>query len=272
MTGKDDNTKRVIIKRKKVFVRTADHGGTWKVAYADFVTAMMAFFMLMWLLNATTDKQRRGLADYFSPSIALSATSGGGEGALGGRAMSADASRIQMGRGGITNSEANGSTEEDGTLKVLEAAIMGKGGDSLVDEELLRHVTVRLTDQGLVIEFFALAGSPLFADGVPTDLMIQLLASVAPEITSVPNALAIEAFAASEPVVARDPRVWPVSQNRADAVRRALPQAGISLDRVVRITGHADRRPVASNPLSARNNRIELVVLRDTVPPRVDGR
>jgi len=270
MTGKDDNKRPIIIKRKKV-IAGGHHGGAWKVAYADFVTAMMAFFMLMWLLNATTDKQRKGLADYFSPTIALSRASGGGDGALGGRSMSADASRIQMGRGGITQSEANGSTEEDGSLEVLEAAIMGKGGDSLVDDELIRHVTVRLTDTGLVIEFFSLPGSPLFDGGAPTDLMVTLLTSIADDITSVPNAIAVEAFVASEPVVTRDPQVWSLSQARADGVRDALPEAGISTDRLVRITGHADRRPVASNPLSERNNRIEIVVLRDTVPPRRAG-
>ena len=61
-----------IIKRKKVVAGDGHHGGAWKVAYADFVTAMMAFFLLMWLLNATTERQRKGLADYFAPTIAVS--------------------------------------------------------------------------------------------------------------------------------------------------------------------------------------------------------
>lgn len=78
------NTAPVIIKRKKVIGGGGHHGGAWKVAYADFVTAMMAFFMLMWLLNATTEKQRKGLADYFSPTISISRISGGGRrGAFG---------------------------------------------------------------------------------------------------------------------------------------------------------------------------------------------
>ena len=71
MVGK--NLAPVIIKRKKVIVSGGHHGGAWKVAYADFVTAMMAFFMLMWLLNATTEKQRKGLADYFHPTIVVRA-------------------------------------------------------------------------------------------------------------------------------------------------------------------------------------------------------
>ena len=271
MAARNDNKRPIIIKRKKV-IAGGHHGGAWKVAYADFVTAMMAFFMLMWLLNATTDKQRKGLADYFSPTISLNATSAGGDGALGGDSMAADASRVQMGRGGITASEANGSTEEDATLAALEAAILGKGGDSLVDEELLRHVTVSLTDEGLVLEFFALPGSPLFQGGVPTRLMKALLASVGPELADIPNALAIAAYAASEPVVTREPQVWTKTQAQADTVRRALPEVGLSDNRVVRITGHADKRPIASDPLSVRNNRIELIVLRDAVAPRSNGR
>ncbi|CTQ33634.1 flagellar motor protein MotB [Jannaschia rubra] len=267
MAGKKDNQRPIIIKRKKV-VEGGHHGGAWKVAYADFVTAMMAFFMLMWLLNATTEKQRKGLADYFSPTIAVSRASGGGDGALGGRSMSTDASQVQLGRGGITPSEANGTAAEDATLAAIEAAIMGKGGDSLVDEELLRHVTVRLTDEGLVIEFFDLPGSPLFEGEEPTHLMSRLLASVAPALREHPNALAIEAYTAAEPVVTREPMVWPLSSARADAIRRALPEADVVDGRVVRVTGHADRRPAASDPLSSRNNRIEIVVIRDRVAPR----
>ena len=73
----EPKTTPTIIKRKKVVSGGGHHGGAWKVAYADFVTAMMAFFMLMWLLNATTEKQRKGIADYFSPDIPVSRASAG---------------------------------------------------------------------------------------------------------------------------------------------------------------------------------------------------
>ena len=76
----EPKTTPTIIKRKKVVSGGGHHGGAWKVAYADFVTAMMAFFMLMWLLNATTEKQRKGIADYFSPDIPVSRASAGGSG------------------------------------------------------------------------------------------------------------------------------------------------------------------------------------------------
>jgi chemotaxis protein MotB len=78
------NVPPVIIKRKKVVAEGGHHGGAWKVAYADFVTAMMAFFLLMWLLGATTEQQRKGIADYFNPTLPLDRVSGGGNGAFGG--------------------------------------------------------------------------------------------------------------------------------------------------------------------------------------------
>jgi flagellar motor protein MotB len=77
----------IIIKRKKVIDGGGHHGGAWKVAYADFVTAMMAFFLLMWLLNATSEDQRKGLADYFNPTLPISRTSAGGAGMLEGKAI-----------------------------------------------------------------------------------------------------------------------------------------------------------------------------------------
>lgn len=83
MAAKDDN-RPIIIKRKNVVAGGGHHGGAWKVAYADFVTAMMAFFLLMWLLNATTEEQRKGLSDYFNPAIPISRTSSGGAGMLAG--------------------------------------------------------------------------------------------------------------------------------------------------------------------------------------------
>jgi chemotaxis protein MotB len=267
MSGKNEEKRPIIIKRKKV-VGGGHHGGAWKVAYADFVTAMMAFFMLMWLLNSTTDNQRHGLADYFSPTLAIQSAASGGEGALSGQSLAADSINVQMGRGGITQSEVHGTTEEEATMEAVEAAILGKGGDSLLDEEALRHVSVRLTDEGLVVEFFALAGSPLFNGVEPTTVLTRLLASVAPEVNRLPNALAISAHTSTEPVVTLRPQAWPLSSERANAVRRALSGADISPDRVVRITGHADRRPATADPLSSRNDRVELVILRDQVAAR----
>ena len=256
-----NDVRPIIIKRKKV-IEGGHHGGAWKVAYADFVTAMMAFFMLMWLLNATTETQRKGLADYFSPSVPISKLSGGGDGALSGDSVTADDLLTKQGRGGIAATDANGTAEEDGELETLADAIMGRGGESLLEDQELRHVAVRTTDEGLVIEMFDLPGAPLFDGAVPRPVLLGLLASVAPELRAMPNGIAVEAFVAAEPLVTRAPTVWPVSSARAMAMRAALTPAGIAQARVMRVTGHADRRPVVSDPTAVRNNRVELIVLR----------
>ena len=97
-----DQPAPIIIKRKKV-IAAGHHGGAWKVAYADFVTAMMAFFLLMWLLGATTEKQRKGIADYFNPTIPVNKVSGGGDGAFGGDSIFSENSLAQNGTGaGVT--------------------------------------------------------------------------------------------------------------------------------------------------------------------------
>ena len=171
----DNSDRPIIIKRKKVSGGDGHHGGAWKVAYADFVTAMMAFFMLMWLLNATTEKQRKGLADYFSPTIAIARVSGGGDGAFGGDSLASEESLAQSGRGGVLelpamdfNTQDQGeSAEQSGTdgdqeLADALAGLVGKGGDSLVQELIQKHITAKMTDEGLVVEISDLDGSPLF--------------------------------------------------------------------------------------------------------------
>ncbi|HHD78961.1 MAG TPA: chemotaxis protein MotB, partial [Epsilonproteobacteria bacterium] len=91
----------IIIKKVKKVSGGGHHGGAWKVAYADFVTAMMACFMLMWLLNATTEKQRKGIADYCSPTIPIMRASGGGDGAFGGDSVFTSETLAHSGTGGI---------------------------------------------------------------------------------------------------------------------------------------------------------------------------
>jgi len=165
----DDANRPIIIKRKKVSGGDGHHGGAWKVAYADFVTAMMAFFMLMWLLNATTEKQRKGLADYFSPTIAVARVSGGGDGAFSGDSMQAEETLA-------AGSEGEASARELSELEEVQLGIVGRGGDSLVREMAKRHITTRLTDEGLVVEIFDLEGAPLFdpETNAPTPTMGEI--------------------------------------------------------------------------------------------------
>jgi chemotaxis protein MotB len=263
----DASNRPIIVKKVKRVDEGGHHGGAWKVAYADFVTAMMAFFMLMWLLNATTEKQRKGLADYFSPTVAVSRSSGGGDGALGGRSVASDATLVRLGTGGVAPTDVHGTSAEEGRTEAIEAALIGQGGDSLLDREEARHVTVRLTDEGTVVELFDLPGSPLFDGTRATPVLEGLLTKVVPLLRQDGGYVAIGAFAAAEPVVTRTPRAWQLSTDRAQEVRALLPRFGLPERRVARLVGHGDRRPAADDPLALRNNRLEFVLLRRGISP-----
>lgn len=262
----------VVIKRVKKVVGGGHHGGAWKVAYADFVTAMMAFFMLMWLLNATTEKQRKGIADYFSPTIPVMRASGGGDGAFGGDSVFTTETLAHTGHGGVAGaagdtSAANMSADakaEQKTLENLEEALAGNSGESMVSDLARRHIVTELTDEGLVIELFDLDGEPLFkVDGTePTAIMSDLIEMLAKVFGLVKNGIAIEGHVAAQPVVVAHNTSWGLSGDRASKVREMLEARDVPGERVRRVTGHADRKPAARNPMAVRNNRIEIILLR----------
>ena len=268
----------VIIKRKKVVGGGGHHGGAWKVAYADFVTAMMAFFMLMWLLGATTEKQRKGIADYFSPTIPINRVSGGGDGAFGGDSIFSDETLAHNGTGSAASSPADaktaGGTEasasgessgaEDTQLKELQSALEGKGGESMTMQTLLAHVVTKVTDEGLVIEIFDLEDVPLFETDslVPTQTLKDISELVSDVINVAENQIAVAGYVRSYPVMMLNNPTWGLSASRAQAVRTMLESAGTEGSRVARVSGHADRKPVTTDPSAVRNNRIEIILLR----------
>lgn len=277
--GASTNVAPVIIKRKKVIAGGGHHGGAWKVAYADFVTAMMAFFMLMWLLNATTEKQRKGLADYFSPTIPIHRISGGGSASFDGDSVFSEQTLLHDGAGatlknpadarqarGMSGVDHNGRENTAGDkFTEIEAALQGRGGESLATNEALKHIVTRVTDEGLIIELFATDAAPLFKNGSdePTKLMRELSAMIARVTASVTNDVALGGHIRAHPVVLAHNPVWELSTARADRMRQLLKAAGMIPDRFRRVTGHADRQlAVDANPMANRNNRIEVTLLR----------
>ena len=264
---------RPIIKRKKIVKAAGHHGGAWKVAYADFVTAMMAFFMLMWLLGATTEKQRQGIADYFNPTIPINRISGGGDGAFGGDSVFSEDTMAQSGTGaGMLRPMAErrargaqGATEMDeseSALAAVEEALLGLSGESLIRDLVRRHIVTRVSDEGLVIELFDTETAPLFGpDGRPGLALRALMPSIVAALALVENPVAVEAHVGrAEPGA---PSAWELSIDRGSMLRRLLEDAALPPTRIIRITGFADREPVTTDPAAVRNNRLEIVVLRD---------
>ncbi len=263
----------VIIKRKKVIVAAGHHGGAWKVAYADFVTAMMAFFMLMWLLNATTEKQRKGIADYFTPTIAVNRVSGGGDGMFGGTSLFTKETMAENGTGGTSfnapdivplNTVEAASVANVAALRDIEETLLGRGGASLLSEKALRHIVTRLTDEGLIIEIFDLEDARLFVGdtAVPTSVATEIVETLARIFAIVRNPVAIAGHTASRSVVVQQRQVWTLATDRAEAVRDLLEASGFEVARIDRLTGFADRRPAVSDAFAIRNNRIEITLLR----------
>lgn len=263
----------VIIKKVKKVSGGGHHGGAWKVAYADFVTAMMAFFMLMWLLNATTEKQRKGIADYFSPTIPIMRASGGGDGAFGGDSVFTSETLAHNGTGGLDMPAGKNDIESppaagnggNASLEQIEQTLTGNSGDSMVSDIALRHVNTELTDEGLIIDMHDLEGDPLFfADSSePTPVLRELVAMLAEVFGVVTNGVAVEGYVAAQPVVVANNTSWSLSAARADRMRRMLQAAGMAPARLKRVTGHADRDPAMHNLMSVRNNRLKVVLLRN---------
>ncbi|AOZ68317.1 chemotaxis protein MotB [Rhodobacter xanthinilyticus] len=283
-----ENAAPVIIKRKKVVGGDGHHGGAWKVAYADFVTAMMAFFLLMWLLNATTEKQRKGLADYFNPTIPINRISGGGEGAFGGDSVFSEDQVAQTGTGASAQKPAQerqakgqqgeaaadkkeeaAKAEETAQLEKaardLQQALAGVGGESMVTENLARHIVTRVTDEGLIVEFFDLEEEPLFVGETdePQPVLREISKMLVRVFGLVKNPVALNGYSKSYPEMLRQNPVWDLSLARAQAMRQLLEADGLDKMRVDRVTGFADRRPASQHPMAVRNNRLELILLRN---------
>ena len=271
------NVAPVIIKRKKIIKGGGHHGGAWKVAYADFVTAMMAFFMLMWLLNATTDKQRKGIADYFSPSIPISRISGGGDGALSGTSVFTEDVLTKNGVGasvdnpteenkarGDRDGEASEAEAERQDLQSVEKELTALSGESMTMQQLMRHVVTRVTDEGLVIEIFDLPDVPLFSPdtATPTSALTGITALLAEILPLAQNQIAVNGHVRSYPITLIDNPSWDLSAARAQAMRGLLTSQGLPDQRIARISGHADRQPVTADATAQRNNRLEVILLR----------
>lgn len=267
----------IIIKRKKIIVAGGHHGGAWKVAYADFVTAMMAFFLLMWLLNATTEDQRKGLADYFNPSVPISRISGGGSAALDGSSVIADNDLIRDGAGAAQKQSAP-SLREDGVtkeieetpeekksredLEALESEINQKR-KALEGDELANHIQTRMTPDGLLVELIDDNDTPLFELGSarPSALLGQLLEVVAPVLATAENKM--EIFGHTDALAYQGDGTysnWELSTDRANIARRLLVAHGLPADQISAVVGKASTQPSSPDPFAPQNRRIAVLL------------
>lgn len=258
-----------IIKRKKVYKSDGHHGGAWKVAYADFVTAMMAFFLLMWLLNATTEEQRKGIADYFSPTIPISRISGGGSDGLNGSSIFSETTYAKMGSGANRKDSveypANGETPSEAEKQIAGELQEMKDSLSEKSRQLSEHLLIKMSPEGIVLEITDSESTPLFSLGSsePSATMRQLAAAVASSFSEFDNEIKIVGHTDSHRF--RDGAAydnWNLSADRANTARRLLMETGITSARISEVSGKADTDPlIAETPQAAQNRRISITIL-----------
>jgi len=268
----------IIVKKIIAEGHGGHHGGAWKVAYADFVTAMMAFFLLMWLLGATTEKQRKGLADYFTPTLVqMKQDSAGSSGLFGGDSFTGKENYpTSGGQGNLAITiprDATGVEDVGGEdhknqdrqkFEQLKRALEQRLARDQALKQLRDHVKFTETREGLRIDLVDEADFAMFALG--TDRLLPqaraLLQQVAQVIRGVPNGIIVRGHTDSLPYAAgRSMNNWMLSSARAEATRTALAQSGIAGDRFSRIEGVADREPyVAADRYDPRNRRMSIIL------------
>ncbi|MCV0413705.1 MAG: chemotaxis protein MotB [Brevundimonas sp.] len=282
----------ILIKKVKKGGGHGHHGGAWKVAYADFVTAMMAFFLLMWLVNATDPEQKKGIAEYFAPASVSETTSGSG-GILGGTALGDDGPKssgsmsvieqlapeappdaTQAGPSSNLSSASDAALEAE--MRRREADQFASAAESLRQAmqsmpelaELSKQLIVDQTPEGLRIQLVDQEGRSMFDNNSaqPNARAQVLLRAVARVINQLPNRISITGHTSAVAGSGRasGPGDWTLSSARANASRLVLQGAGVDPDRVYSVAGKAGSDPLyPDDPSLAGNRRISIVLLRE---------
>jgi chemotaxis protein MotB len=254
----------VIIKKVVKGGHGGHHGGSWKVAYADFVTAMMAFFLLMWLVAAASQTQKQQIAGYFkeySLFEGLSDKPGASEtpppaGTKGGPQESSPAGGLDPGQ-----SETNMTNEK--LVDILTERIESRL------EDLKDQISIDIFDKGVRIEATHKEGQPLFDSGSssPTPAGKKIFSEIGFGIKDLPNMIAIEGHTDAVKFSGDKYTNWELSTDRASTARRILQQSGVNADHIYRVAGYASSIPLnPTNPYDPKNRRISILIFNQDIP------
>jgi chemotaxis protein MotB len=287
MAGDAKKLQPIIIKRVKKGGHAA-HGGAWKIAYADFVTAMMAFFLLMWLLGSTTEGDKKGIADYFGSPLKLallSSGSGSGDSSHvvkgGGQDLTRTTGQVKRGETNAERSTVNlrvlkaeQARAEIARLEQLKEKIEQKLAANPKLEAMLGQIKLDMVADGLRIQIYDQEGRPMFASGSGEVqwYMRDLLREIGAVLAEVPNRLTLEGHTDSLPFSAgeRGYSNWELSADRANASRRELVAGGLAEDQVLRVQGLAASTPYdRKDPTSPANRRISVIVMNREAEERI---
>jgi chemotaxis protein MotB len=257
-----DAAKKIIIIRKKKVSGGGHHGGSWKVAYADFVTAMMAFFMVMWILGMD-DKLKQAVEGYFSNPIGYKKGFAGGASPI---SSGASPSKIQTSQLRMIVRSTESQRFERMATQLRQ--VLDKN-ETL--KKLGARVEVVVTKDGLRIELIESAQGDVFfplGSAQMKPAAIIALQAIAPELTSMPNPVMLEGHTDSAPFGTDASYTnWELSAERANAARRVLGASGLPASRIAEVRGLADRNPrLPATPLDPSNRRISILLRYTELP------
>ena len=283
----DKPIRPIIIKKVKKAAH-AHHGGAWKIAYADFVTAMMAFFLLMWLISMTTQEQKNGLAEYFAPTSASSPSTSGAGGIMMGTALdkagnkssalpdAAMGTTKQEDGARWTNADRASDREISRPVARVQAnhsaiASLRQALQNLPEiAELSRNIVIEPTKEGVDVSLVDEDGRSMFPEGSidPYERTRRVLEALAPALRRLPNRLRVTGHtAAARPGSVGAVEPWSLTTRRALAVREILSGAGLPSDQFVSVVGRADTEPVfPDNPYLPTNRRVTITLLNAEPP------
>jgi chemotaxis protein MotB len=264
------------------------HGGQWKIAYADFVTAMMAFFLLMWLVSSATETQRAVIAKYFTTTSIFDLPKGngvldGGKAVMAGAEAKTERLMPSGGGGGQKGKDDTAEASDSDAQMATKAKVERQRFEALKAElekmmregelkDLAGNLMVDLTPEGLRIQIFDRDGEAMFPSGdtEPTPRMARIVDVIGDVLRTVKNAVIVAGHTDAQSLKRGAYSNWELSTDRANGVRRRLEGDGVALDRVLRVEGLAATDPLLPlNPLDPRNRRIAITVLRGEVEARM---
>ncbi len=279
----------IIIKRVKKGGH-AVHGGAWKIAYADFVTAMMAFFLLMWLLGSTSEGDKKGLSDYFAAPLKVSMMGGTGAGASNsviqgggtdltkntGQNKRADATDPISKKASSDAARADIAKQDAKKLAVLSAKISALIANSPKLAEYRSQIRLETTPDGLQITIVDDQNRPMFDVGsaLVKPYMRDILREIGSALNGVENKISLDGHTDRSPYGNGDRGYsnWELSADRANSSRRELSASGMPDDKLARVTGMASSSLMdAQNPLSPVNRRISILVMTREAEERLLG-
>jgi len=274
----DDNLRPIVVKRIKK-VAGGHHGGAWKIAYADFVTAMMAFFLLMWLLGSTAKGDLQGIAEYFSTplKVAMAGGSGAGDSSSviqgGGRDLTRKEGQVKKGEDppvkksydlkGIQQELERIEAEK---LKGLKSRIEAAIETSQTLKQFKKQLLMDITTEGLRIQIVDAQNRPMFASAKAElqPYTREILREIGRVLNDMPNKISLSGHTDATPYSTGDKGYsnWELSADRANASRRELIAGGMEDGKVVRVVGLSSAVLMdQQNPVNPINRRISIIVM-----------